>query len=94
MVPKRKSEIYDRLVYKSLVGNHIRIVDSANKDQVGIEGRVVDETKNMFRLLCGNREVKLLKKDITFVTNVEGKTLKIEGELLSTDLVSRIKKIK
>jgi len=100
-----KKEIIKDIFYKSLIGKDIEVIDSINKNYIGIKGKIVNETKNLFIIRTKESYKKLLKKTIIFKMvynsyNSEyknqkySKTLKINGEFLNTDLISRIKKIK
>ena len=48
------------------IGKKILIDEARNKDLIGIEGEVIDETKNMLTLKTKNGEKKLIKKQIIF----------------------------
>ncbi|MFC1801118.1 ribonuclease P protein subunit [Nanoarchaeota archaeon] len=62
-------------VYKGeLIGKTIKITDSKNPSEIGIEGKITDETKNL--LIMENK--KFFKKNITIKLNnqiIEGKKL-------------------
>jgi ribonuclease P protein subunit POP4 len=50
------------------IGAKIKIIDATNKSLVGIEGSIVDETKNSFRIKNSNNEEKIvLKKGAEFM---------------------------
>ena len=45
-----------------LIGVHIRILDSTSKGLVGLEGKIIDETRTLLHVRLHNgKEVKLLK---------------------------------
>ena len=70
-----------------LIGKKIRIIDSRNKSLIGIEGFVVDETKNI--LVIENGKTRKIVKD-QCVFDVEGK--KISGREIAKRPEERIKK--
>lgn len=57
-----------------LIGEKIKIIDSTHKPNIGIEGEVIDETKNTITI----NGKKLIKKQNTY--EIRGK--KITGEQL------------
>jgi ribonuclease P protein subunit POP4 len=61
-----------------LIGSQLKILDSTSKDLVGLEGKIIDESKN---LLCietkQGKEVKLLKSAII--------RLKVQNEIELTN---------
>lgn len=62
-----------------LIGKKAKIDSASNKNLVGIEGIIIDETKNMIMLKTKNKENKrIIKKQI--VLNLQGK--KIKGKQL------------
>ncbi len=48
------------------IGRKVEIVDSKNKNLVGIKGRIVDETKNMFEIEWKEKTKKVQKKICRF----------------------------
>ena len=70
---------------KEIIGEKIIIINSKNKSLLGMEGNVIEETKNTITL--GNGK-KLLKSHITIKINGEI----IEGKSLQKKPEDRIKK--
>ncbi len=75
-----------------MIGLTIKVVKSSNKSLEGIEGKIIDETKNTFTIETKSSEKKLLKNQITFKTTIKGKTVIIEGGCLTKRPEDRIKK--
>jgi len=74
---------------ETLIGRRIRVIDSKNKSLVGIEGRVIDETKNTIKIIDKkNKEKTLVKKQITF----ELDSIVVEGEKIAKRIEERIKR--
>jgi ribonuclease P protein subunit POP4 len=53
------------------IGKEAEIVRTRNKQLLGLKGKIVDETKNSFKLLVNRRNFRelkmILKKDNTFI---------------------------
>ena len=63
-----------------LIGQVIEIIDSKNKDNLGIVGRVVDETKHTLKVVHQGKTKTLVKKNITF---------KMKGKIFSGEEISK-----
>ncbi len=66
------------LVKKELIGLSVRVIDSRNKANIGLEGRIMDETKNLLIIKSRKGIKKIVKRDV--VIEVEG--TKLRGEKL------------
>ncbi len=60
-------------VSQLLIGNKIKIVDAKNTSLKGIKGKVIDETKNLLVVETRKGIKKLLKEQIKFRIENEGK---------------------
>ncbi len=63
-----------------LIGSYVKVVDSKNKTLVGLEGKVIDETKNTITFEDGK---KVIKSHVMLEVNgeiVEGKTIQKRPE--------------
>jgi RNase P/RNase MRP subunit p29 len=50
------------------IGAKIKIIDATNRSLLGLEGSVLDETKNLFKIKNNNQEEKIvLKKGAVFM---------------------------
>jgi ribonuclease P protein subunit POP4 len=80
------------LVRHELIGLPVEIVDSSNKFQIGIEGRIVDETKNLLVIETKDELKKIQKKNSSFIFKIpSGKKVKVEGRMLIARPEDRIK---
>lgn len=70
-----------------LIGLDARIIDSGNKSEIGIHGRIVDESKNMVNI----DGKKVLKKDIKIEVMVDNKKMIVDGNNLLKGPIERIK---
>ncbi len=73
-----------------LIGRHLKITGSPNKEVVGMEGEVLFETLNTLVLLVNGKEKQIQKKGNIF--EIDGKT--VTGEVLSKRPKERIKQKK
>lgn len=69
------------------IGKKLKIMKSPMKHQLGVEGLIVDESKNTFTILLDGEEKKVLKNNRVFL--IDG-TL-IEGEKIVKKPEERIK---
>ena len=53
-------------VNHELIGLHVTLVKSTNKDAVGLSGRIIDESRNIFKLECCGQEKTAAKRHNTF----------------------------
>jgi len=60
-----KDKIMDFL-RDEFIGKKVEIVESKNKDLVGIKGKIVDETKNMFEIESNGKTKKVQKNICKF----------------------------
>ena len=77
------------VVKYEFIGEKIEVVDSGNKDVIGVKGKVIDETKNMFMLDNGK---KLIKNQSVFEITLDEKIFRIDGKLLVGRPEDRLKK--
>lgn len=86
------------IIHHELIGLDTKVVSSRNRSLIGIEGRIVDETKNVLTIETDVQEKKIPKSCSSFiftVPSVEGKrylplTLKVDGRLLLSQPENRI----
>ena len=80
------------IIKHELIGLHVKVSQSTNKDVVGIEGRVVDETKNMLTIRTVDGEKEVPKKENTFEVHLpDGNVIEIHGALIIGKPESRLK---
>lgn len=83
------------LIHHELIGLTVEIADSSNPSLIGINGKVIDETKNM--LIIQSDGIKKIPKScvsFTFTIPEEEVRVKINGELLLSQPENRVKGIK
>lgn len=74
-----------------IIGLTIIITQSKNKTLVGLQGKIVDETKYMITIKTSKGDKKLIKKEIKFQI-IDGKMIEIDGSKLVGRPEDRIKK--
>lgn len=47
------------------VGDTIRVINSANKSEIGLSGKIIDETKNMLIIKTRKGIKKIIKNNVT-----------------------------
>lgn len=72
---------------QEIIGKTIKIINSKNKSDVGITGKIIDETKKTIVVKTKKGEKRLLKNNITIMINYQ----KIEGKKLLKRSEERIK---
>jgi ribonuclease P protein subunit POP4 len=76
---------------RELIGLRAKIVDSKNKANIGIAGKIIDETKNTIIIESGKKQKRLFKTNITIDVYADKKTIRINGKLLSGRPKERVK---
>jgi len=80
------------IVRLELIGREAQVVRSTDKNKVGIRGRIVDETKNMIKILTERGEKKIPKAECTFRIKLDDVYVDIDGKILVARPEERIKK--
>lgn len=70
-----------------IIGKTIKVVESKNKSDVGLEGRVIDETQKTIVVKTKKGEKRLFKNNIILIINKQ----KIKGRNLMKRPEERIK---
>jgi len=73
------------------IGRTIKITDSKNKTNEGIEGKIIDETKNTITIQTKNGRKKLIKTNITFTMEINNQKITINGKEIQAAPEERIK---
>ncbi len=78
-----------RIYPHELIGQEIEVLMSVNKTQVGLRGKIVDETKETFMIQIGNARKRVFKRG-TELMLVSSKQ-KISGESVLRRSEERLK---
>ena len=82
------------IVYHELIGLKVKVLHSNTESYLGIEGTVVDETKNLIILETSRGEKKILKRGIVLLIELpNGKIVKVRGDRLVGRPEDRLKRI-
>ena len=68
-------------------------MDSNNKNQIGITGKIIDETKNTLLVLTETKRKRVMKENVIVLLQFKDKKVKIKGKLLLGRADERIKKL-
>jgi ribonuclease P protein subunit POP4 len=79
------------LVRSELIGLNIKIIESENKFNKGIKGKIIDETKNMFEIKTKETRKKIIKDQCVFEFIIKGEKIQIDGKSLTKRPEERIK---
>jgi len=74
------------------IGLDVVVVDAKNKSLIGIQGEIVDETKQSFIILDEKSEKHVLKKGTSLKLKINNQELIIKGDILVGRPEDRIKK--
>ena len=77
-----------------LIGLEVAIVDSTHPGYIGIQGRVVDETKRMMVIDAGGAEKKVPKASCVFEFVDGGRRERIVGSEIEFKPEDRVKRVK
>jgi ribonuclease P protein subunit POP4 len=77
-----------------LIGLKAQIAGSDDKRWIGLSGRIVDETKNTFRMDISGREKIIQKKGTILALTIGNDEVVIDASLLRIRPEDRIKKAK
>ena len=81
------------IFHHELIGLPVKVVKSTHKGFVGIEGKVVDETKNTLTIEKDETEKIIPKGVATFHFNLpDGRMVEIEGKIIIARPEDRIKR--
>lgn len=82
-----------KVVRYEFLGLEAEVVKSSNPDVIGIKGKVIDETRNTFTILCNGKQKIVIKETAVFeFVMSDAIVLEIEGKLLMGRPEDRIKK--
>ena len=83
----------ENLVRHELIGLKVRVAGSSNKTNVGLTGKVVDETRNMLIIeRPDGKEVRIAKDSNVFSFELRSIWVRVDGKILVGRPEDRIKK--
>ncbi len=75
-----------------MIGLKMEVIESKNKNLIGIQGTIIDETKNTLIVKTLEKNVTLLKDQVTLKIFKGSNEIKVNGELLVGRPEDRLKK--
>ncbi len=76
---------FPREIFEPLIGKKVKIIKSTDESIEGVEGIIISETKNTFKIrkLSNNREIRVIKKICKFQIKIDEKrNIIVDGKLL------------
>ncbi|MHA1664821.1 MAG: ribonuclease P protein subunit [Candidatus Njordarchaeales archaeon] len=76
---------FPREFFEPLIGKKVKIIKSTDESIEGVEGIIISETKNTFKIrkLSNNREIRVIKKICKFQIKIdEERNIIVDGKLL------------
>ncbi|MEK6936764.1 MAG: ribonuclease P protein subunit [Nanoarchaeota archaeon] len=75
-----------------LIGLKMEVIESKNKNLIGIQGTIVDETKNTLVVKTPEKSLTLVKDQVTLKIFKDNHEIKVNGEILVGRPEDRLKK--
>ncbi len=69
----------DNITSHEFIGLHTEITQSTNPQVIGLNGRIMDETKSMFRINTENGVKSIAKSTNSWKFSIENKDVIVEG---------------
>lgn len=86
-------KITPNIIKQEFIGSQIEIFRSNHADYIGLNGRIVNESKNTFSILHKNKIKKIIKNSAIFkIQFFDGTTAEIDGNLLVGRPEDRLKR--
>ncbi|MCV0430015.1 ribonuclease P protein subunit [Nitrosopumilus sp.] len=80
----------DNIFSHELIGLETKIVQSTNPEIIGLNGRIVNETKSMFTINTKKGAKTIAKNTNNWEFTVDGKSIEIEGTKIAKRPFDRI----
>ncbi|MGC8571868.1 MAG: ribonuclease P protein component 1 [Candidatus Micrarchaeia archaeon] len=80
------------IVLHELIGKQVKVIRSSDKSQIGIEGEIIDETKNTFLIETTNGIKRITKNISVFEFNINNKIFIVDGTEINFRSYERIEK--
>lgn len=83
-----------RKTFIPTIGRRVKIIWASNPHLIGIEGLIIDDTRNTFVIKKDDGDIiRVGKKGCLFEININDKIVKVDGESLIGDYIRRLSKI-
>jgi len=82
----------DNITRHELIGLDARVSGASNQNQKKIKGLIIAETRNTLTLSQGKKERTVAKGEASFIFNLAGTLVEVEGKTLIGRPEDRVKK--
>jgi len=80
----------DNITSHEFIGLHTEITQSTNPQIIGLNGRIVDETKSMFKINTKNGTKSIAKSENSWKFSIENNDIVIDGSKIAKRPFDRI----
>ncbi|MEM0201354.1 MAG: ribonuclease P protein subunit [Candidatus Micrarchaeaceae archaeon] len=80
------------IVLNELIGLKVLVISCIDKNQKGVSGVIIDETKNLIKIKSGKNVLSLIKKNTKFRFYYGTKHFDVEGKEINFKPEERIEK--
>ena len=80
----------DNITSHEFIGLYTEVVQSSNPQIIGLNGRIVDETKSMFTINTKNGTKSIAKSENSWKFSIEDKDIVIDGSKIAKRPFDRI----
>lgn len=80
----------DNIIAHEFIGLHTEIIQSTNPQIIGLNGRIMDETKSMFKINTENGMKSIAKSTNSWKFSVQDKDVIVEGSKITKRPFDRI----
>ncbi|MDP6155702.1 MAG: ribonuclease P protein subunit [Candidatus Thermoplasmatota archaeon] len=82
------------ILQHEFIGLEVRVIDTRAEGYIGLQGIVVDESKNMLEIDDGKKRIKMPKAGNTFVFNLKDGPFKVDGNTIRIRSEDRTKRLR
>lgn len=82
------------ILQHEFIGLKVKVVESQAEGYIGLQGTVIDESKNMLEIDIGKKRIKIPKAGNTFVFNMMGGPFKVDGNTIRIRSEDRTKRLR
>ena len=82
------------ILQHEFIGLLVKVTKSRAEGYIGVQGTVVDESKNMLVIDTGTKRIKIPKAENTFVFSMERGPFKVDGNMICIRSEDRTKRLR
>jgi len=80
----------DNITSHEFIGLHTEVTQSSNPQIIGLNGRIIDETKSMFKINTNNGTKLIAKLENSWKFSIDDKDIVIDGSKIAKRPFDRI----